>query len=327
MLIDIIMPYFNGNKWINSAINSITNQDYTNWKLYVINDNPNDILFLKLKYKYEKIDNRILFIDSDSNLGAPGARMKAISHGQGEIITFIDQDDEWDSKKLSVLITTFNTDAFIDIVHSDIEIIDSNSKKMIGISDKENKFRRNFNYRTANISALSSFIFCNNSIRIGASSIKRISFQRIHGFNTKLFGGEDWEFWTRAASLGLIFQHIPLVLSYRRLHSNNVSSEYFKIRSKGLINAFKLLIDNFNYGEKNIAFVALKVYKRAIFAEISSRSNQSAKILYTDLVKELNYIPFNVSVILFFMKFLINSGILGYYLLSLNNFIKKYLIY
>ena len=52
----IIMPNYNKGKFINKAIQSVLNQTYNNWKLYIVDDNSNDnsIKILK-KYKKKKI--------------------------------------------------------------------------------------------------------------------------------------------------------------------------------------------------------------------------------------------------------------------------------
>ena len=40
--VDIIMPNFNKGKFILKAVNSVLDQSYENWKLYIIDDNSND---------------------------------------------------------------------------------------------------------------------------------------------------------------------------------------------------------------------------------------------------------------------------------------------
>ena len=40
--VDIIMPNYNKGKYIKEAINSVINQSYKNWKLFIIDDSSKD---------------------------------------------------------------------------------------------------------------------------------------------------------------------------------------------------------------------------------------------------------------------------------------------
>ena len=58
--IDIIIPNFNKAKYLDECLNSIINQTYKKWKIYLIDDNSNDNSSQILK-KYEKFDNIKIF--------------------------------------------------------------------------------------------------------------------------------------------------------------------------------------------------------------------------------------------------------------------------
>ena len=49
----IIMPNYNKGKFISKAIQSVLNQTYNNWKLYIVDDNSNDN-FIKVLKKFKK---------------------------------------------------------------------------------------------------------------------------------------------------------------------------------------------------------------------------------------------------------------------------------
>ena len=50
------MPNYNKGKFINKAIQSVLNQTYNNWKLYIVDDNSNDNS-IKILKKYKKKKN------------------------------------------------------------------------------------------------------------------------------------------------------------------------------------------------------------------------------------------------------------------------------
>lgn len=99
-LISIYMPTWNREDLAIRAINSIIAQDYTHWELIVIDDfSP---AWEKLKnYIAQTGDARIVFIRNEFNSGACAVRNQAIKLATGELITGIDDDDEWLPNRLS----------------------------------------------------------------------------------------------------------------------------------------------------------------------------------------------------------------------------------
>ena len=90
-LISVIVPVYNGEKYLDDCIKSILNQDYTNIEVILINDGSKDNS-LNIMKKYESIDKRIRIINQE-NSGVSISRNKALKISKGEYICFVDQDD------------------------------------------------------------------------------------------------------------------------------------------------------------------------------------------------------------------------------------------
>ena len=94
------MPNFNKGKYLNKAINSVLNQSYKNWKLYIIddfsNDNSSDIL-KKIK-KMKKIN----IFQLKKNKGPSYCRNLGIKFSKSKYIAFLDSDDIWFKDKLKL---------------------------------------------------------------------------------------------------------------------------------------------------------------------------------------------------------------------------------
>ena len=58
--IDIIIPNFNKAKYLSQCLNSIIDQTYKNWKVYLIDDNSNDNS-KEILSKYQNIENIKIF--------------------------------------------------------------------------------------------------------------------------------------------------------------------------------------------------------------------------------------------------------------------------
>lgn len=87
--VSIMMPVFNGEKYVESAIQSILDQTYQNWELIVVNDGSTDQTPTILE-KFQ--DNRIKIIHQ-KNQGEAVARNTALKSMDGEFLSFLDSDD------------------------------------------------------------------------------------------------------------------------------------------------------------------------------------------------------------------------------------------
>ena len=91
--ISIIMPVYNGEKYLDEAISSVTAQTFTNFELICINDSSTDNSEEILK-KYSAMDNRISYYTKNNE--GPGAALNfGITKATGEYLCFIDQDDKY----------------------------------------------------------------------------------------------------------------------------------------------------------------------------------------------------------------------------------------
>jgi glycosyltransferase involved in cell wall biosynthesis len=111
--VSVIIPLYNGEKYINQAIESVLEQTYTNYEIIVVDDGSTDnskqILspyFDKIKYIYQK------------NQGVAAARNKGLEIATGDYIAFLDQDDYWLENKLERQINCFQSLPQISIIHS-----------------------------------------------------------------------------------------------------------------------------------------------------------------------------------------------------------------
>lgn len=102
-LVSIITPVYNAEKYIEDTINSVLNQNYCNWELFLVDDCSTDNSMIILE-EFAKKDNRIKIIQLKENSGAATARNVGIERAKGRYIAFLDSDDIWMSNKLEVQI-------------------------------------------------------------------------------------------------------------------------------------------------------------------------------------------------------------------------------
>lgn len=99
LLVSIIMPSYNSEKYIAKSIESVIEQRYQNWELLITDDVSSDKT-VEIIERYAKNEARIkLFIQSE-NGGAGKARNNSIEKAKGAYIAFLDSDDLWHTEKL-----------------------------------------------------------------------------------------------------------------------------------------------------------------------------------------------------------------------------------
>lgn len=99
ILISIITPAYNAEKFIGDAIESALSQTYANWEMIIVDDCSKDKT-VELVQSYQQKDDRIKLIQLKENSGSAVARNTAMDHSTGAYYAFLDSDDQWFPKKL-----------------------------------------------------------------------------------------------------------------------------------------------------------------------------------------------------------------------------------
>ena len=97
-MISIVMPVYNGEKYIKDAILSVLGQTYQDWELIIIDDCSSDH-GVALARGFS--DPRIRVVENNCNRGVAYSRSKGIGLSRGEWVAFLDADDMWEKEKLA----------------------------------------------------------------------------------------------------------------------------------------------------------------------------------------------------------------------------------
>ena len=134
--ISVIIPVFNGEKYLSRCINALLNQTYKNNEYIFINDGSIDNSLNILK-EYEKKDDRIIIIDKE-NTGVSDSRNIGIRKASGDYICFCDADDIYEKNYLEVMLNLIKENN-VDAVRCNFKVIDKDGK----IIDKGNDILTN----------------------------------------------------------------------------------------------------------------------------------------------------------------------------------------
>ena len=232
MQIDVILPTFNRAKVLANAIESVLNQTYKNFQLYVIDDGSTDNTSEMLK-NYNSHSN--FHILTQENCGVSAARNYGVKNSQSAWIGFLDSDDEWLPNKLEIQVNYLNENPLIQFLHSE-EIWVRNG---IRVNPKVKHLKSNNNIFERSLD------FC--LISPSTAMIKRDLFLECGMFDENFIVCEDYDLWLKILSreeIGFIPSNLTIKNGGHtdQLSTKFVAMDYWRIKS--LVNLYKTILDN-----------------------------------------------------------------------------------
>lgn len=139
-LISIILPVYNRQNYIERTVDSVLNQSYKEWELIIVDDGSDDSTASLIEaYKTQSPRIKIFYQNHQS---LPVAKNNGIKNSKGDLITFIDSDDEYKEDHLNLRIDYLNENPELDFLHGGVQIIGNefvpdkyDRKKLIHLSD------------------------------------------------------------------------------------------------------------------------------------------------------------------------------------------------
>jgi len=207
-LISIALCTYNGEKYIKKQLESLVSQSYENIEIVILDDLSTDQTYSILK-EFSEEYSFIKLLRNESNLGFTKNFEKAISLCNGAYIALSDQDDIWDTDKLSIL---YNQLGDYDLIYHDSIFIDEDDNPILGkkMSDHYNTYDGNSNlpFLISNCAAGHAMLFRKELTQ------KFLPFKNGHY--------HDWWIIFVASTVGKI-KSIPNVLVKYRQHSLSIT--------------------------------------------------------------------------------------------------------
>lgn len=125
ILVSIIVPFYNVEKYIEKCLKSIAQQTYRNIEVLMINDGSKDGS-RSIAYRYAKEDERFFLLDKD-NGGLSSGRNYGIERCKGQFICFVDSDDFLLPGYVEDLLMAFDNN--IDVVIGNYNLYNDKTKK------------------------------------------------------------------------------------------------------------------------------------------------------------------------------------------------------
>lgn len=224
LLVSVVMPIYNAERYLTQAIDSILSQTLENFELILINDASTDKT-LQIINKFKKKDKRIRIINNKKNLQMAESLNLAIDQADSDIIARMDQDDISLPNRLKVQYAFMQSHPNVAIVGNDVLIINENGKV---ISKRT--------YPTVS-NHLKETMFRYSAFAHPTVMFRKHAFQKVKGYDPKKHPCEDIDLWFRLGRESQ-FASIPSFLLKYRLsfisgsHQNLKKTEIIGLKIK-----------------------------------------------------------------------------------------------
>lgn len=226
-LISVIIPVFNGEKYIRDAIENLVAQNYPALEIIIINDGSTDDTdgVVKRAEKELNLDFRYFWYGND---GPAFARNRGIRDASGEFIAFLDADDLYPQDNLHLLAGYLQNHPEADVVrgYGQLVRIDSDTGENIPYGDPHESF----------------------PAYIGAAMYRKEVFRKTGLFDASMHFGEDSDWYMRATELGINVQWLDKVTLLVRRHGDNMTEGKDLLELNTLL-VFKKALDRMRRGE------------------------------------------------------------------------------
>lgn len=223
--ISVIIPVYNGERYIAEAVGSVLAQDYPRIEIVAVDDGSTDRT-AELLRSYANVH-----YVCQSRLGASAARNNGVRCSSGDWLAFLDADDLWTPGKLKVQKDALRSDPSLDMVFGYVE---------------------QFYSPELEASLKSKIKFAEGSMPgyvPGSMLVRKDSFLKVGFFNEAFKIGEFIDWYTRALDYGLNGHLAREVVLRRRIHDANTGIRERDSR-KDYLRVLKASLDRRRMNEK-----------------------------------------------------------------------------
>ncbi len=203
--VSMVMPVHNGARWLSDAINSVLAQDFADFELILVDDASRDASPMIMADAAAR-DPRVRLLRLDTNVGLPAALNHGFAAARGDLHSWTSDDNLLRPAMLGRLVATLDAHSDADVVHADFMLIDEAGTEL----------------GRSRVGPVDRLLYGNN---VGACFLYRARVtEALGGYDTQLFGVEDYDFWLRAAQrFTFVAVHEDLYL-YRK-HGGSLTSQ------------------------------------------------------------------------------------------------------
>ena len=216
--VSVIVPVYNGEKFLTEAIENIQRQNYYPLEIIVVDDGSTD----RTAAIAAQFRQYIRYIHQP-NRGPAAARNTGIRMAKGNVLAFLDIDDLWSNHKLQLQINYLADNPSVDIVQGLIQ-----QMRLSTVVDQQLSFEHSYHPY--------------NFVNLGSAIYRKLVFEKVGLFDETLDYGEDVDWFIRAWEKGISKIVLNQVTLFYRKHKTNMTAGK-NIVELGFVKIFKRHLD------------------------------------------------------------------------------------
>lgn len=202
--VSIIMPVYNGEKYLEEAIQSILLQTFQDWELWLVNDCSTDSS-LKIMEKYARENDKIQIITNPENYQLPRSLNIGFRHARGTYLTWTSDDNFYQPDAVEVMVRELENHPDCGLVCCDVDYLFEDGSVMA--------------HRFPDASRL----YLENVV--GACFLyRREVLETVGEYDPAMFLVEDYDYWLRISQKYPVV-HIPRCLYQYRFHKQSLTTQ------------------------------------------------------------------------------------------------------
>jgi glycosyltransferase involved in cell wall biosynthesis len=269
IFVSVIINCFNGEEFLEFAIDSVLSQTHKNFEL-IIWDNQSSDNSAEVVKKYK--DNRINYYCASKHTTLGQARNLAVAKASGDWIGFLDCDDIWYKNKLEMQLCDVCDNTGMIYSRSKFLVEDSGQQTTMGKSIKKNLVYPSI--KKLPFGNIFNELLYECFIPMPSVLIRRSLFFEVGGIDPAFCVAEDYDIFLKIANISNVIS-IDSVLCEYRVHGNNLSHSNLDVtfsESIRLVDSYKSIYNTdiqINYWRlKQIKNLFKQRKFRILFAEL-----------------------------------------------------------
>ncbi len=219
IFVTVIIPIFNGERFIEGVIKNVREQDYAPLEIIIIDDGSTD----STADAVASFRDNIRYIHQE-NRGPAAARNRGINMSSGNVIAFLDVDDLWPRNKVKRQVSFLQDNPRVEIVQGLIQ-----------------EFALNIPIEPEKV-PLKASSKPYNFINLGCASFRKSVFDKVGLFDETLHFNEDTDWFFRAWENNIAKSVLNEVSLFYRKHAGNMTGNVGLVES-GFVRLFKKHLD------------------------------------------------------------------------------------
>lgn len=224
-LVSVVMPVYNGERFLKSAVDSVLAQTFPDIELIIVDDGSTDGSY-QIAMAYS--DPRVRVRRHERNLGIVEALNGGIKESLGQYICRMDADDVAVAKRIELQVRYMEKNTYLAVVGANVILIDEDGAETglmrYALASKEIK----------------KTIFHHNPFAHGATMIRKSVLKTCGLYDRRFLHNEDYDLWLRIAAQYEV-ANLPDFLLKRRVHTRSITgsreTELTGFRIRALLHA------------------------------------------------------------------------------------------